>query len=189
MVNGAQRRSQLRAAVARRTFFDGVMFMFHRCIANPLTLLLLLFVLIFVVSEVVETTGPLELLDALVSSELKATTTNKAEKFVLSLVDKFLKFVIIYKLKVVAASAYLVFLTLNPSKLRFTVFALCFLTVFAFPSVAITLHLITATALVFYLGLPRLEHKTIVVVLFAIVIVVYLNVVVINTTPVKGSVR
>lgn len=182
MVNGNTRRSRARIAAQSRTFIDAVTITFFRCVSHPLSLSIVIFLTIFVVSEVLGTDGPLELLDKLITTELTSTTINKAEKFVLTLLDKGLKFIINYKLKVVATTAYLLFLTLNPTKLRWLVFIVCALVVFAFPSVTVISHTITAVALLFYMTLQKIEHKSLVVFLYAATLVVYLNVLVVNVS-------
>lgn len=186
MVNGNTRRTRARIASQRLSFFDAAFNTVLRCVSHPLSLIIVIFLIIFFVSEVLGSEGPIELLDKLIAKELTNTALIKVEKFLLTLLDRGLKFIILYKLKVVATTAYLLFLTLNPTKIRWIVFALCLITVFAFPSITALTHTITAVALVFYMSVQRVEHKTLVVIIYAAAIVIYLNVLVVSVS--SGSI-
>lgn len=187
MVNGANRRSRARANVARRSFLDSLIVVLLRIVAHPVSLVLAIFLTLFVAAEVLEATGPLESLDKLIKTELGSKDVNKLEKFILKAIDKCLAFIILYKTKVVATLAYSIFVALNPTKLRWSVFGTAVLIVVAIPSLPVFYHLITAVALVFYLALPRVEHKALAVFIYVGGMVLYTSVVVVSVTTTTGK--
>lgn len=189
MVNGAFRRSRARASVARRSFLDSLLVVLLRVVAHPVSLVLAVFLVLFVAAEVLETTGPLESLDKLIKQELGSKDINSLEKFLLKGFDKCIVFVILYKTKVVATLAYSIFVALNPTKLRWSVFGAAVLIVVAIPSLPVFYHIITAVALVFYLALQRIEHKALTVFIYVAGMVLYTSAVVVSVATAGAGKR
>ncbi|APG77652.1 hypothetical protein [Hubei virga-like virus 21] len=189
MVNGAFRRSRARATVARRSFLDSLLVVLLRVVAHPVSLVLAVFLVLFVAAEVLETTGPLESLDKLIKQELGSKDINSLEKFLLKGFDKCIVFVILYKTKVVATLAYSIFVALNPTKLRWSVFGAAVLIVVAIPSLPVFYHIITAVALVFYLALQRIEHKALTVFIYVAGMVLYTSAVVVSVATAGAGKR
>ncbi|UHK03237.1 MAG: hypothetical protein FMFV1_gp2 [Hangzhou merodon fulcratus virga-like virus 1] len=175
----ATRRSARR--LFRRSILESIVNAIIRTSAHPFALLLLLFTVAFVASEIISTTGPLEYFDNLLKEELKTTTINKLSKFLLGLLEKLLAFLISHKNFVGAICAYGITPLLRPSHSNIFLFLGSVAFVFSFPSIKILIHF--AIALVFwsYSQVDFNQHR------FIIVIISIAIVILTNGSPTAGS--
>lgn len=175
MVNSATRRSRRRITNASRSFLDTLWLSVLKCAAHPVTFSLVVFLILFVVSEVIVSEGPFEYIDKLLKSELK-TDLSKTEKFLLTLIEKLFNLVTVQKKKVASLLGYIVPVIVNPSKTKLVIFVVAAVIVLAFPSINIYTHLITGLALFFYLNIVKIEHRAIIAFLYIASITIYLHV-------------
>lgn len=178
MVSSATRRSRGRINGAQRSFLDTLWLSVLKCAAHPVTFCVVVFLILFVASEVVVSEGPFEYIDKLLKAELK-TELSKTEKFLLTLLEKLFNLITVQKRKVAALLGYIVPVIVNPSRTKLIIFVTATIVVLAFPSITVYSHLITALALFFYLNIAKIEHRAIIAFLYVVSITIYLHVVVV----------
>nr|QHA33786.1 hypothetical protein [Atrato Virga-like virus 7] len=178
MVSSATRRSRGRTNIAQRSFLDTVWLSVLKCAAHPVTFCVVVFLVLFVISEVVVTEGPFEYIDTLLKEELKSIKLTNTEKFILTLLEKFFNIIVLQKNKVTATLGYIVPVIVNPSKTKLIIFMTTLIIVIAFPSISVYAHLITALALFFYLNITRIDYRALISFIYVVGITVYLHVVV-----------
>nr|QHA33759.1 hypothetical protein [Atrato Virga-like virus 6]QHA33783.1 hypothetical protein [Atrato Virga-like virus 7] len=186
MVSNATRRSRNRVNGARRSFLDTLWLSVLKCAAHPVTFCVVVFLILFVASEVVVSEGPFEYIDKLLKAELK-TDLSKTEKFLLTLIEKLFNLIAVQKKKVAALLGYIVPLIVNPTKSKLVIFASITVVVLAFPSITVYSHLITALALFFYLNIGKIEYRALIAFLYIVSITIYLHVA--TTSTVKPTLR
>lgn len=166
--NKVSKRSRNRRANRQSSMVDTLFNALIRTTAHPIALILFIFTVVFVASELIETKGPLEYLDEYLQAEIKLET-NKIAKFLLSIFDKVIKFLIQYKNIVGAIAAYLIPVITRPNKTNLIIVSALIVVSITFASIQTIYHFCFALVFWSYLQVNLLYHRFIVVV-FAVVI-------------------